>query len=149
MFQYRTEIEFYGQHCDWVMNSNPDPMERRSEVQFYDIFDLVGYGDSTVQKKGSYLRDTFELLFMIFYKLLTTVICLLHLLVSVDKDDDRNEMHEYLHDAAILIGMIIKTKPYYPEVDKGAPGPTIDGKCLQDHISFSYKKSAHYTSDNL
>lgn len=112
-------------------------MERRSEVQFYDIFDLVGYGDSTVQKKGSYLRDTSELLFMIFYKLLTTVICLLHILVSVDKDDDRNEMHEYLHDAAILIGMIIKTKPYYPEVDKGAPGPTIDGECLQHHISFS------------
>jgi hypothetical protein len=69
MFQYRTEIEFYGQHCDWVMNSNSDPMERRSEVQFYDIFDLVGYGnDSNDQLKGSFLRDTFALLSLIFNK---------------------------------------------------------------------------------
>lgn len=49
----RTEIEFYGEHFEWAMNAGPDPLERRSEVQFYDVYDLVGYGnESNENSKG-------------------------------------------------------------------------------------------------
>ena len=35
------------------MNAGPDPLERRSEVQFYDVYDLVGYGnESNENSKG-------------------------------------------------------------------------------------------------
>lgn len=59
-------------------------------------------------------------------------------LVFMDKEDDRTVKHEYLHDAAILIGMIVSTKPYYPEVDKPTQGPTIDG----EHLMISMLKAS-------
>lgn len=44
----------------------------------------------------------------------------------MDKEDKQIK-HEYLHDATILVGMIIKTKPFYPESIRLKDGAPIDG----------------------
>lgn len=46
--------------------------------------------------------------------------------VFVDKEDKQIK-HEYLHDATILVGMIMKTKPFYPESLQLKNGAPIDG----------------------
>ena len=36
-----------GEPSLWVMNLGPDAIEKRTEVQFYDRFDLIGEGNHT------------------------------------------------------------------------------------------------------
>jgi hypothetical protein len=44
-----------GEPSLWVMNLGPDAIEKRTEVQFYDRFDLIGEGNHTdTSSEGAY-----------------------------------------------------------------------------------------------
>ena len=59
--------------------------------------------------------------------------------VFVDKEDKQIK-HEYLHDATILVGMIIKTKPFYQESLQLKNGAPIDGNLVLNNqpLQFVY-----------
>ena len=45
LFYFRTQIESVDQHGNWVMNTCPECLETRMEVQFFDKYDLMGQGN--------------------------------------------------------------------------------------------------------
>jgi hypothetical protein len=76
----------------WLMNNSSDPLLKRQEVQFWDLYDLLGQSGIDVEKSSQELWSKAS--------------------GSVKYDGDKCiTKQKYLHEASLQIGMIIRVVP--------------------------------------
>ena len=140
----RTNIECDGDHTAWVMNAAPDMLEGRMEVQFYDKFDLLGAGDdptSIAKGEEKPSRTFLSIPPVIPLNPLTTVTPVTPrtpMQSTVFESEEGEETvlkQEYVHNAHIMIGMILRAKPKKIVARRKS---FVDSKFLNVHYSIGF-----------